>query len=114
MKTLFLVLFLICIPLQTFAGGASSAWHDPWAFQTPSEKAFYRNQALTSKLLEEGGFSTSYYSECKNCSNYTSTAIGVVINIEGDNNDVDAENEGDQGAQNNNGKGEINQGGTVD
>jgi hypothetical protein len=109
------ILMLAVMALLLSAGVAiadpsSSDWNNSWGFPSPAEKSNLLNQALAIELIEDGGFHVDNH----NYYGGNTMAIGsqVVIDIDGDNNDVndnDASTEGNTAAQTNNGPGSIDQ-----
>ncbi len=114
------VIVLLLNAGAVFAGSASSDWNDSWSFQSEAERANALAQALEMEFVEEGGFninnssfwtdnSTQYCEALGACENYDgeSVAIGNQINIEGDNNEVDSDNDGDVSSLISDGPGNI-------
>lgn len=104
-KTLMLtVLVLLLNAGVAFADPSSSDWNDSWGFPTPFEKSNLLNQAIAIELAEEDGFGNNTY---YGITNTDVLAIGNQVVIEGDNNEVDAGNNGNVAAQQ--GSDDINQ-----
>lgn len=120
------LLVALCLLWSTpaIAQSVSEDWNNNWGFKTPAEKSIILQGALAQEFVEGGGYTnnntnnnTNYFSETQNCQiegacfNGDANSIGNNIIIDGGNgNVVITDNSGDQGAQNNNGNGEINQG----
>jgi hypothetical protein len=108
MKKIFSILFLLCFASNVFAGGAASNWNDSWGFQTPLEKSHSLGRAMAMEFVNDGGFEATYNSTSNDtyfqeqhcdaegsCGNFSSTAIGNVINVDGDSNTIDSSNNGE-------------------
>lgn len=97
------------------AQNANSAWSAPyeWTSEKPGVQRNLQDQAHRSRLWREGGYRTNYYTDIihhhydedtqiDEAYNNSSTTIGSQSNIEvdGDNNNVDTEQDSDVGSQN--------------
>ncbi len=119
-KTLGLAVIVLLLNASAAFANPSSDWNNSWSFQSEAERANALAQALEMEFVEEGGFNinnnsfwthnnTQYCDVTGACENYDgeSVAIGNQINIEGDNNEVDSDNDGDVSSQITDGEGHI-------
>lgn len=114
---IFAIAVCLCLVLSGVAwGGASNDWNGSWQFLSPAEKLNLREQALAIQFMEGGGYSETnnitsstevLCSVSGSCSTETTTSIGNMVTVTGDNNDVGSENSGEINATTNNIDGDL-------
>ncbi len=114
----FLLFFSLMLASSASAGSASQGWNNNWGFQSPGETANVLSRALAMEFVKNGGYNinstnnNSFFSEqnCNtdgSCFNGNATSIGNNIIIQGDENYIDSQNDGNVSSQNNNGSGVV-------